>query len=61
MDQNDPNIERTEHGDIQQDIRKIFIGNDAAINAENESFLTKLRDVTENAPEVGEFHVRRLL
>ena len=58
MDQNYTDVEGAQYSDIQQDVGEIFVGDDAAINADDKYFFTELRDVLKDAAEVGEFHVK---
>src|SRR6185437_8589100 len=61
VDEHDANVQRAEHGDIQEDIAEIFIGNDGAIDFNDEGFLPELGDVLQNAAQVCQFHFIILL
>jgi len=50
------NVQRAQHGDIEEDVAEIFIGDDGAIDFNNEGFFPELRDVLQNAAQVGQFH-----
>lgn len=49
-------VQRPEHGHIQQQRREIFIGHNGAVHREDKSLLAKLRNVLQDAPQVGWFH-----
>src|SRR5262245_19293363 len=57
MHQNDPDTQRPEQGDIQQQRREVLVGDDAAINRQNEDLLAELRNVLQDATQIREFHV----
>jgi hypothetical protein len=56
MDQDDPNAQGTEHGDIQENIGKILAGDDGRIHAEHEDLFPEARDVLQNGSQIGQFH-----
>jgi hypothetical protein len=58
VDEDDADVERAEDGDIEEKIRKVFAGDNGSVHAEDENFFAELRDVLEDAPEVGQFHFR---
>lgn len=53
--------QRTEHGDIEQDVGKIFVGDDRAVDAENEGLFAEARDILQDAAKVSRFHVSFLI
>ena len=57
MDQHDADAERAEYSDVQQNVREVFVSDDAAIHADDERFLAELRDVLKYAAQVSGFHV----
>src|SRR5205823_12833394 len=46
-----------EDGDVEQDIGEVFVGDDRAVDADDEDLLAKARDVLEDAAQVSRFHV----
>ena len=42
--------------DVEQDVGKILVGDDRAIQREDEGLLAKARNVLQDAPQVGWFH-----
>ena len=59
--QHDADVQRAQDRHVQQDVGEVFAGDNRPIHAEHKRPLTKLRDVLEDAPQVGKFHVRSLL
>jgi hypothetical protein len=51
------NVQRTEHRDVEQDVGKVFVGDDGAIQREDEGLLAESRNVLQDAPQVSWFHV----
>jgi len=49
-------IQRTQHRHIQQQRREILVGHDGAVHRQDESLLAELRNVLQDAPQIGEFH-----
>ena len=49
-------VQRPQHGHVQQQRGKVFIGDDGAVNREDEGLLAELRNVLQDAPQVGQFH-----
>lgn len=58
MDQNDADVQGAEDRDIEQEVRKIFLRNDSAIDAQHEDAVPKAGDVLEYAAKVSWFHGR---
>jgi hypothetical protein len=54
--QRHPDVERAQHGDIQEDVGKILAGHDLAINADDEDLLAESRYVLQDFPQIGQFH-----
>jgi putative ribosome biogenesis GTPase RsgA len=54
--EHDADVERPQERHIQQQRRKVVVGDDVAVERENEGLLSKLRDVLQDAAEVSEFH-----
>lgn len=59
VDQHHLDVQRPEDRDVGQDVAKILLGDDRAIDADDEDALPEARDVLEDSPEVGQFHVLR--
>jgi len=57
MNEHDADIERAQHRNIQQDIGEVLVGDDGAVDADDEGLLPELRDVLQDAAQVGQFHV----
>ena len=55
--QDDADIERAQDRDIQEDVGKIFVSDNAAIDADDKNLFAELRDVLQDAAQVGQFHV----
>ena len=53
----DFDIQRAQQSDIQENVAEVFARHDRAINADDEDFFAKTRDVLQNAAQVSEFHV----
>ena len=56
MNEHNANVERTEHGDIQEDVGEVLVGDNGAVNADDERLLPELGDVLQDAAQVCEFH-----
>ncbi len=52
----DANVQRAQHGDIEQDVGKVFLRDDGAIEAEHENLFAEARDVLQDAAEISWFH-----
>ena len=57
VDERDADVQRAEDGDVEQDIGEVFVGDDGAVDADDEDFFAKARDVLEDAAQVSRFHV----
>ena len=53
VNQHDADVQRAQHRDVQQDVGEVFVGDDGAVNREDEGLLPELRDVLQDAPQVG--------
>ena len=60
VDQHGADVERPEHGDVHQDVAEVLVGDDRAVHGHHERLLAELRDVPEDAPEVGRSHARNV-
>ena len=56
VDEHDADVQRTQHRDVQQQRREVFVRDDRAVNREDERFLTELRNVLQDSPQVSQFH-----
>ena len=56
MDQHHPDVQRAQHGNIQQQRREVFVRDNGAVHRENKGLLAELRNVLQDAPQVGQFH-----
>src|SRR5260221_9281157 len=57
VDNDLPNVQRAENGDIQEDVGKILVGDNRAIQADDEGLLAEARNVLQDSPQVSRFHV----
>ena len=55
-DEHDADVQRAQHRHVQQECGEIFVGDDGAVNREDERLLAELRNVLQDAPQVGQFH-----
>ena len=46
-----------EDGDIEEEVGEVLIGHDRAIHGDDEGFFAEARDVLQDAPQVGGFHL----
>jgi hypothetical protein len=53
----DFDAEAAKDGGIEQDIREIFVGDDAAVERDHKDLILETRNVFQNAAEVGWFYV----
>ena len=58
VDEDDADVERAQHRDVQQDIGEVLVCDDRAVNADDEGPLPELRNVLQDAPQIGWFHLR---
>ncbi len=56
VDEDDADVERAQHRQVQQDVGEVLVGDDRAVNADDEGPLAELRNVLQDAPQVGWFH-----
>ena len=59
--QHQTDIERAQERDVHQDIAKVLVDHNGAIDADDERLLAELGDVLQNAPQVSQFHVNSKL
>ena len=58
VDEHHADIQRPQHRQIEQQRGKVVVRDDGAVNRENEGLFAKLRNVLQDAPQVGQFHDR---
>lgn len=56
MADDDANVQRAKDGNIEEDIGKVIVGDDRAVEADDENFFTKTRDVLKDAAKISWFH-----
>ena len=56
MDEDDADVQRPEQGDIEQQRREVVVRDDAGVNRQDERLVAELRDVMQDAAEVGQLH-----
>ena len=56
VDEHDADVQRPQHRHVQQQRGEVFVGDDRAVNREDERLLAELRNVLQDAPQVGRFH-----
>ena len=56
VDEHDADVQRAQHRHVQQQRGEVFVGDDRAVNREDERLLAELRNVLQDAPQVGRFH-----
>ena len=56
VDQGDADVERAQHGEVEQDVGKILAGDDPAIHADDENLFAEARYVLQDFPQIGRFH-----
>ncbi len=56
VDEHDTDAERPQDGDVEQNAREVLVGDDRAVNREDEGPLAVARDVLQDAAQVGRFH-----
>jgi hypothetical protein len=61
VDEHDADVQRPQHRHVQQKRGEVFVGDDGTVNREDERFLAKLRNVLQDAPQVGRFHFYSLV
>ena len=58
MHEHDANAQGAQHGNIHQDIGEVLVRDDRAVHVDDERLLAELGDILQDAPQVGQFHVR---
>ena len=61
MDEGDANVERAQDGDVEEDIGEVLVGDNGAVDADDERLFAKTRDVLKYAAQVSRFHVGVML
>ena len=61
MNDDHANVQRAQDIYIEQDVREIFIGDDRAVNGYQKRLFAEARDILQDAPKVGQFHLRTFL
>ena len=56
VDDDDLDVERAQHGEVEQHVGKILRVDDLAVDGDDERALAEARDVLEDAAEVGNLH-----
>ena len=56
MDDDDADVQRAQDGDVEEEVGKVLVGDNRAVDGEDEHFFAEARDVLEDAPQVGRFH-----
>ena len=56
VDERDADVQRPEHGHIEQDVGEVLVGDDGPVDGEDEGALAVVRDVVQDAAEVGWLH-----
>ena len=59
MHEHEPDVQRAQHGEVDEQVGKVVVGNDGAIEGDDEGLFAEARDVGKNAAEIGNFHVGR--
>ena len=60
VDHHDLDAERAQDGDVGDQVGEVVVGDDAAIERDDEDLALETRDVLEDAPQVGWFDVRAI-
>jgi hypothetical protein len=55
VDENDADVERAKDRNIEKDVGEIFVSDDGAVDAEDERFFAKARNVLQDAPQISWF------
>ena len=56
VDEHHADVQRPQHRHVQQERGEVFVGDNRAIQREDERLLAELRNVLQDAPQVGRFH-----
>ena len=57
VDEHDADVQRPQHRHVQQQRGEVFVGDDRAVHGQDERPVAELRNVLQDAPQVGRFHV----
>ena len=60
VDEDDLDVERAQHREIQQHVGKILGLDNLAVQREDEDAVAEAWDILENAPEVGNLHGKKV-
>ena len=55
--QDDADVQRPEQRHVQQQRREVVVRDDGAVNREDEGLFAELRDVLQDAPQIGQLHI----
>ena len=56
MHEDDADVQRPQYGHVQQERGEVFVGDNRAVQREDKRLLAELRNVLQDAPQVGRFH-----
>ena len=56
VNEDDANVQRPEQRDVEEQRREVVVRDDPGVDGQNERLVSELRDVVEDAAEVGELH-----
>jgi hypothetical protein len=56
VNQHHADVQRAQHGDVEQDVGEVLVGDDGAVEREDEGLFAEARNVLQDAPQVGWFH-----
>jgi len=59
MDDDHADTQRAEHRHVLQEHGKVLVRDNHAVNRQHERLLAELRDVLQDAPQIGRFHLQR--
>ena len=54
--EHDADVQRPQQGDVEEQRREVVVGDDAAVDRQDEGLLAELRHVLQDAAQVGELH-----
>ena len=53
----DADVQGTQQCEVEEEVGEVFVGDNAAVDCEDEDLFAELGDVLEDSAEVGELHV----
>jgi len=59
VDQDDPDVQRPQDGDVEEQVGKVVVGDDGSIDGDDEGLFAEPGDVAEDAAEVSWLHAGR--